>query len=972
MKRITLFLTVCLGLSVFQTAFADDTETVRAANKRGTINTVTTNSSGNSRIQSFAQKPKSEQTHTENARSVTKNVRDSAVVKSRNVITKQPVVKQRSAAKSTTPKTVTTRNAGVIHENTTKSRTAVARNNVSKKTTATRTAVTPQKKKNVGRAATLDLDKINSIKSKDYSKCKNVYHECMDEFCANKDTTLRRCACSARIHEFDGIKKQLNDAEEKMLGFNQRLLTVGLDKEDALAINVATEGEQAFSTKDTSESEKLLNKITKTLNGSADSKITNNLASVSLELDMDSVWDTVDATGGMSTTAKSGLGLYNAALPVCLEMAKEVCSNDELQIAEDSYKLAIQQDCNTVSKAYSTQYNKAMNKIHESGALLDMARLNAYQQRNSDDILTCKRKILDQLSDASVCGENLYKCLDITGQYIDPSNGSAFLSADLFNLTTLLTPPTGDTKWTKVSANKAFVDFLNSKKMFLKTATEQCKDIADYVWSDFLEDALAQIKLAQNAKLEEIRRSCVTLISQCKTNALNNLEAFDARAVSTFSIMADATATGMCTDIQNSCIALMDKSINDDGSWSKGLSGLMTDITYDKILENCLIVGQTCIMERCAGTAGSFALCDTVNKPMRQSILRTDICWADVEQCVQQFANLDAITIEENIDSLVNNNLHSCTNSDDKACLITNKIWGDCNQSLPTNGATCTAPGCLINQDDTSSLLAWFAGKTSTSCDVPRCATGYLESCGICAKTLCPSSSDCNVEMFPTDDAAYPLTTNDVIYVYDNLENFCSKDCNKKDMYGNCCAGTDIVDPTYHICVPKDYKAILVQTATCDNDDENSNPYYCAGDNGKGKELKLYCITKHPNNLPSYSSDNISCDTTPVGYTGIWILVDSLGNYFPPAHETTSSETTKYTSINYEGTYKQITMYYAHLNRQCYFRFSPDSNVWTHMNWPAQPSTTGGCIAEITGPSNGSLNEHFMIDYYYLEPNTDP
>ena len=207
----------------------------------------------------------------------------------------------------------------------------------------------------------------------------------MDEFCANKDTNLRRCSCSSRIHEFDGIKKQLANVEDKMLDFNQRLLTVSLKKEDAAAINKASEGELGFDTKDKSESEKLLSKITDSLNNSSDSKFNNEMSSISLDLDMDSAWDNVDSTSGIATTSKNGVELYNAATPVCIEMAKEVCSEDELNIVQGNYKLAIQQDCNTVSKAYATQYNQAIGKIHESGALLDMARLNTYQQQNSDD-----------------------------------------------------------------------------------------------------------------------------------------------------------------------------------------------------------------------------------------------------------------------------------------------------------------------------------------------------------------------------------------------------------------------------------------------------------------------------------------------------------------------------------------------------------------------------------------------------------
>ena len=261
-------------------------------------------------------------------------------------------------------------------------------------------------------------------------------------------------------------------------------------------------GEDAStSTEDKSDSELLLQKITSALNNSDDSKIKNNLSSISLDLDIENAWDTVDSIGGIATSAKTGLALYDAAQPVCLEMAKEVCSEEEMVITRKSYELAIQQDCNTVKSAYNSKYNETIGKVRESSALLDMARLNAYQQRNSDDLLTCKRKILDKLSDSSICGEKLYKCLDVTGQYINPADGSVFLSENLSNLTTLITKPTdANAKWSTVTSNAPFVSFLNSKRDALEIATEKCQDMADTIWKEFLDDALAQIKLAQNNK----------------------------------------------------------------------------------------------------------------------------------------------------------------------------------------------------------------------------------------------------------------------------------------------------------------------------------------------------------------------------------------------------------------------------------------------------------------------------------------
>ena len=725
MKRITLFFAVLLGLSAFQTASGVDSETARAA-KRSSANTISTSTTS---TRSTTSSKSSEQKHNENARSTVKNNRSGQSVQPRTTTTKpQPTIRQRSATSvpktNTKSKTVSARSSSTASRGTPVSRSAVSRKASNIKPTATRSAVN-KKTNHIVRAAELNEDKINEIKAKDFSKCKTVYWDCMDEFCANKDTTLRRCACSTRIHEFDDIKRQLNDTEEKMLGFNQTLLTVSLDKEDALAINSATVGELAFEKKDTSESEKLLKKITDTLNSSSDSKINSNLSAISLDLDMESAWDTVDATSGIATTAKSGLGLYNAAQPVCLEMAREVCSDSEFSIAESSYKLAIQQDCDTGANAYKYKYTEAMNKIHESSALLDMARLNAHQQRNSDDVLTCKQKILDKLSEPAVCGEKLYRCLDITGQYIDQSDGSAFLSANLFNMTTLLTAPaTTDIQWSRVPGNEQFVTFLNSKRNYLETATEKCQDFADMVWKDFIEDALAQIKLAQNAKLEEIRRSCVKLVAECKTSALASIENFDANALSTFKIQADATVNAMCADVQGACMTLID-SATGTSEWSSALASIETDASYEAMIENCTAIGRTCFIQHCNGTGGNFSLCENINSDPRQQIIKAKSCWQEVKDCVAQIGTekLQSMTVPSisDFNSQYDANATKCTNATDnseqqKICLIAHKIWGDCDiaEHNPSDNDSWylddNNENNTINETEyPSSLLAWFA-----------------------------------------------------------------------------------------------------------------------------------------------------------------------------------------------------------------------------------------------------------------------
>lgn len=906
MKRIILFFTVCLGLSVSQTTFADSATDVARAAKRTQSTTVSTKASTN---RSLASGTKSETSQQKNARTATKT--NQAKVVNRTLTT--PITNSRTSTKSVVLRTPAPANA---------SRTATQRKVNTTQTTNTRSVVSNQ---TAVRAATkpLNIEKMENIKNADYSRCKTVYNECMDEFCANKDANLRRCACSSRIHEFDSIKKQLDKAEDKMLEFNQRLLTVSMDKKDAAAINVATDGETAFNIKDRSDSEKTLQKITKALDSSSNSKVGNEISALSWDLDLDSAWDDVDALGGIATTSKNGLDLYNAARPICVEMAKEVCTDDELKIAQDGYKLIIQQDCNTVEKSYATLHNKVIEKVHESSALLDMSRLNIYQERNSDDTLTCKKKILEQLSNTSVCGENLYKCLDMTGEYIDPSNGKAFLSENLSNLANLLQEPTGDEKWSTLSQNEKFVNFLKSKKKFLEPAIKQCQDIADTIWKEFLDDALSQIKLAQKAKLEEIRQSCTKLVAECKTNALTDLSEFDSRALSVFSVIADKTVNEMCSNVQNSCVKLM--NVDDFyNSWSTGVSGISTDITYQSIIDTCTQIGRDCIIQKCNGTSGNFALCTNTTSSNRIAILKRDACWNEVLKCVQGADNLNNMNSLPIITNRINyyNSLyapstpyHQCDANDpgcedvlpptlcaddDIACLIAEQIWGNCEtrndsalittdasfaNTLNSTGVNAILSNKILIPNNGSTLLSWFATNTNTdtqndSCSTYGCPVNYERDINRTCQLLYSANN-------ATSDCGIPTRQSQIINVTQTITNFCNS--NVRDSFGNCCA-SDLKNNG--ICVPySNLHAIYFMTTTCDTSacdglDELTTPtraqctanmdYYCPT-GASSRRIYLYCITT--DDYVTYDNDNNAyvCGSNSNGF---WLLIDQYGNYF--------------------------------------------------------------------------------------------
>lgn len=844
MKGIKLIFSIALALCVSHVAVAEEeTDTARAATLRTVASTVvssgnrqqtsSTNSTQQNKVSTGVSRLSGGVAGTSSAQTTSTTKSNERAVNART----SSVVKDSSGARSTTgdnsSKVITARTASNVLPRATTSQNNVvvesaARSAVRNATTLSRTGTNAQTSSGArsalsisrsattpSRAATNITTEINNVRrnlstttasgrlsrsatttaaeevlSSNYEKCREVYNSCMDEFCANKDSQLKRCACSSRINEFDGLKAQLTEVEDKLLDFNQRLLTVNMEKEDAEALYQATEGELAFNTEDESESKKMLDEIAEKLNTTfADSTQSQNLSPISLSLNVDAAFDSVDSLMGASTTTKSGTELYSAALPVCREMALEVCSQDELDIAESGYQMMIEQDCNTVAKTYETQQDQARAKIYEGSALLDMSRLSIYQQRNSDDILTCKKKMLDMLTDSSVCGEGLGKCLDISGKYIDPSTGEAILTTNLAELASLIVRPDANQTWTSAPGNEKFVTYLNSKKKFLEPAMENCQDIADNVWDAFIEDALAQIKLAQESKLEEVRQGCTTLTTQCLTDAAESIEDFDARALSIFGVQADKTVKEMCAQVQNACTALLNTTDGGD-IWEEGMTEIATDKTYETILSTCREVGRSCIIQACKSISGNFGLCENIqNSVNRKSIINRTACWDEVVQCVadagvesidkimeklQSTGVVDdtyafyktlygtdvkvsstdddnlCISVDANNQSLANCVYDICakecglTASDNeleystaqttecKTCRLSERVWGNCEADpttdLPEDTSHNQIRTPLSGTNDT--LLSWFATNTNTddaldSCRDTSCAPGY-------------------------------------------------------------------------------------------------------------------------------------------------------------------------------------------------------------------------------------------------------
>ena len=501
------------------------------------------------------------------------------------------------------------------------------------------------------RVAVNNLNKspVNNVVSskQSYSVCKDTFFKCMDEFCTNKDKQLRRCSCSSRSHDFDEARSRITDVEQKMLSFNERLLSVNMEKGDAKALSKATEGETAFQKEDTSKSKKILDEISSKLkNAGSKSSFEKDMSSLSLSMDSANSFDDLDSVLGQETTLKEGVELYNSAIPVCLDIASEVCKPEDATLAEETYQMAIEKDCNTIEKTYELLNEKTISKIHEGNALLDMSRLDLYKKSNSESALLCMKKIQDAMYNKSVCGTNLELCLDSSGQYIDSKTGKFNLTIGerIVEFSTLITKPDSDDKkqsWSTFNEkNEKFYEYIHRKYDRIKSATKVCKNMAETAKTEFIEDALKKIKAKQDEKIEELKQSCTALLSECMTKSYKQIADFDKRAVSIFGVKVFRTAYEMCENARETCNALLNKdgkvSPQKENEWGDGTEKLNLEIAYQKIRSNCMEVGKQCIINQCKTDTGNFELCkDPLNSINRRSILSRNVCFNNVNDCIK-------------------------------------------------------------------------------------------------------------------------------------------------------------------------------------------------------------------------------------------------------------------------------------------------------------------------------------------------
>jgi len=324
------------------------------------------------------------------------------------------------------------------------------------------------------------------------------------------------------------------------------------------------------------------------------------------------------ATAGSKDLASmEGTELYANAHTQCMQLIGNTCEAGAVKnMAKSAYSILITQDCNAYQKKLDTKTEQVKSTVRTAEKYLREARLEEYRSHNSADVNECLDKVEAAILAPTACGTDFVKCLDYTGVYINSSSGDPIYSPRLFKLNELIV--LDGTSADVLSQNAEFNNFLDSKRVYAKTALDTCRDIADTVWSEFKRNALIKISQAQDEKIEEIKMSCVSTMKECYDTQSGALKSFDDTTAQASGALAARASHDMCSDKVLACATLygdtdgcaIDSKTNKvtaKNGKKCGLTSLMNfvnSVDDTRIAEGCSTAVENYLKQLCTPSSG--------------------------------------------------------------------------------------------------------------------------------------------------------------------------------------------------------------------------------------------------------------------------------------------------------------------------------------------------------------------------------
>lgn len=416
-----------------------------------------------------------------------------------------------------------------------------------------------------------------------YNQCRDAYFTCMDQFCAAADDTYRRCICSSRIDEIKNKEIALENTKQQLLDFaDLNLDIISKSGSEVKAMLSASTGEAtAENTKDTSDSAKSLNGISDILNQTKSNALSSG-GKLDIAGDINSIWGQTDLAGGSDLATMSGDKLYNQVHTQCeAAFIDNVCSKKTtLNMVVSAYGMYIENDCNALASNLEKQNKNVQTSIKSAGNEMQNARLENYDAHNSTSINDCIAQVRKDITADTACGENYVHCLDITGQYLNITDGAPIYTENFYQLENM-TSLDGDILTNQT--NHLLVEILQSKKNYAARGLDTCRDLSEQVWQEFMRQAIAEIYQGQQSAVRKVKDECIDVVNSCYDEQLKNLK--------DFSNIKEQLLLGQRVELSESmCKSKLDTCSNLYGGGPDGLEELLVSAQNTntmRIADNC-------------------------------------------------------------------------------------------------------------------------------------------------------------------------------------------------------------------------------------------------------------------------------------------------------------------------------------------------------------------------------------------------
>ena len=455
------------------------------------------------------------------------------------------------------------------------------RNAINKKTvigrSATQKTITTQPTR-ISRATTTANVKTRAF-GNNYNSCRDAYFTCMDQFCATVNENYRRCICSSKLKDIQKTEKTLSQTTSSLQSFEDyNIDAISKTSNEVKAMGTASKGESAIK-KDSSNSAKTLSGISDILK---DTKKQNSSNPEKLDVggDIKSIWSTTNLIGGADIANMTGESLFNAVHTQCSELVAESCADSDLKMVSSAYGMYIENDCAIIQSNLKSKVNAANTAIRTERHKMHEARLENYNAHNSLTLDECISRVRDDITADTACGKDYVHCLDFSGKYLNITTGEAIYSPDFYQIENQLSL-SGDILTN--SQNSSFVAMMNKKRAFAEKDLDLCLNDADYVWNEFLRQALVEIYQGQQKRVENVKNECLYVVNECYLKQSDSLKNFSDSSSQIIFVQSLELSEEMCAEKLNTCSNLY-------GGGPDGLDILiatMTGITDLTIEQSC-------------------------------------------------------------------------------------------------------------------------------------------------------------------------------------------------------------------------------------------------------------------------------------------------------------------------------------------------------------------------------------------------